>query len=183
METTLIRKKATLHVQHTFFVHFLSVVLDDYNVKRPETSLLYVLWRKCCTLSRSLFFSLPLIFILHWWPLAFLILSPPLQNVHVVLPTKNASFVFFYLSLQISVALFLVELRRPAAYFIFFSVFLLLYCGFSVLRHSKQIKMKIKTVQQIKSRSWEIKGGKNVKTLAKFQVRGIFRIRDIRKTF
>ena len=26
------------------------------------------------------FFSLPLIFTLHWWPLAFLILSPPLQN-------------------------------------------------------------------------------------------------------
>ena len=39
---------------------------------------------------------------------------------------KNVSFVF-YLSLQISVALFLVELRWPAAYFLFFSVFLLLY--------------------------------------------------------
>ena len=34
---------------------------------------------------------------------------------------------FFYLSLQISVALFLVELRWPASYFLFFSVFLLLY--------------------------------------------------------
>ena len=43
-------------------------------------------------------FSLPLIFILHWWPLAFLILSPPLQNFHVVLPTKNVSFVIFALS-------------------------------------------------------------------------------------
>ena len=31
------------------------------------------------------FFSLPLTFTLHWWPLAFLILSPPLQNCHVVL--------------------------------------------------------------------------------------------------
>ena len=57
------------------------------------------------------FFLLPLIFILHWWPLAFLILSPPLQNVHVVLPTtKNVSFVFF------SLALFLIELRWPAAW-------------------------------------------------------------------
>ena len=37
---------------------------------------------------------------------------------------KNVSF---YLSLLISVALFLVELRWPAAYFLFFSVFLLLY--------------------------------------------------------
>ena len=31
----LISKKATLHVQHTFFVHFLAVVLHDYNVKLP----------------------------------------------------------------------------------------------------------------------------------------------------
>ena len=71
-----------------------------------------------------LFFTFYLAF--DWWPLAFLILSPPLQNVHVVLQTKKMS-PFFYLSLQISVALFLVELRWPAAYFLFFSVFLLLY--------------------------------------------------------
>ena len=36
------------------------------------------------------FFSLPLIFTLHWWLLAFLILSPSLQNVHVVLATKKS---------------------------------------------------------------------------------------------
>ena len=36
----LISKKATLilHVQHTFFVHFFSFVLHEYNVKLPETS-------------------------------------------------------------------------------------------------------------------------------------------------
>ena len=34
----LISKKAALHVQHTFFVHFFAVVLHDYNVKIPETS-------------------------------------------------------------------------------------------------------------------------------------------------
>ena len=34
----LISKKATLHVQVTFFVHFFAVVLHDYNVKLPETS-------------------------------------------------------------------------------------------------------------------------------------------------
>ena len=32
----LISKKATLHVQHTFFVHFSAVVLHDYIVKLPE---------------------------------------------------------------------------------------------------------------------------------------------------
>ena len=36
--TGLISKKTTLHVQHTFFVHFSAVVLHDHNVKLPETS-------------------------------------------------------------------------------------------------------------------------------------------------
>ena len=53
----LISKKATLHVQHTFFVHFFAFVLHDYNVKLPETSQLHVLWRKCRKCSRSLFFT------------------------------------------------------------------------------------------------------------------------------
>ena len=34
----LISKKATFHVQHTFFVHFFAVALHDYNVKLLETS-------------------------------------------------------------------------------------------------------------------------------------------------
>ena len=34
----LISKKATLHVQHAFFVHLFPVVLHDYHVKLPETS-------------------------------------------------------------------------------------------------------------------------------------------------
>ena len=46
----LIRKRATLHVQHTF-LHFFTVVLHDYNVKLPEPSWLLVLWRKCRTSS------------------------------------------------------------------------------------------------------------------------------------
>ena len=36
--TGLISKKATLHVQDTFFVHFFAVGLYDRNVKLPETS-------------------------------------------------------------------------------------------------------------------------------------------------
>ena len=74
-----------------------------------------------------LFFLPPLNFTLHWWPLAFLILSPPLQNFYVVLPTKNVSFVFLYLALdlcrpfsrRVSLACRLLSL--------FFSVFALLY--------------------------------------------------------
>ena len=47
------------------------------------------------------FFSLPLIFTLHWWLLAFLILSPPLQNFHVVLPTKKCLLCFLSLALDL----------------------------------------------------------------------------------
>ena len=78
-----------------FFCTFFAVFLHDYNVKLPETSWLHVLWRKCRTCSRSTFFHCPLIFTLHWWPLAFPILSPSLQNFHVVLPTKKMSPLFF----------------------------------------------------------------------------------------
>ena len=54
----LIGKKATLHVQHTFFVHFFAIVLHDCKMKLPDTSYkLHVLWRKCQTCSRSLFFQ------------------------------------------------------------------------------------------------------------------------------
>ena len=55
------------------------------------------------------------------------------------------------------------------------------YCVFSESRHSKQIKMKIKTVQQIKYGIWEMKGGKYTKTLAKVQSRRIFCLRDRRR--
>ena len=38
----LISIKTTLHVQHTFFVHFFAFALNDHNVKLPETSQLHV---------------------------------------------------------------------------------------------------------------------------------------------
>ena len=41
--------------------------------------------------------------------------------------SNKKSVSFFYLSFWISVALFLIELRWPAAYFLFFSMFLLLF--------------------------------------------------------
>ena len=34
----LISQKTTLHVQHTFFVHFFDTVLHDHNEKLPENS-------------------------------------------------------------------------------------------------------------------------------------------------
>ena len=114
----LISKKATLHVQYTFttfFVHFFAVFLDDYNVKLPETSQLQVLWRKCRTCSCSLLFSLPLISTFVAASISHILIAATKFSCCSILPTKNASFV----------ALFLVELRWPVAYFLFFSVFLL----------------------------------------------------------
>ena len=63
------------------------------------------------------FFSLPLIFSLLWWPLAFLILSPPLQIFMFFFQQKNVSFVFLPLVL---------DLCRP------FSRWVLLACRSSV---------------------------------------------------
>ena len=62
-------------------------------------------------------------------------LSPPLQNFHVILPTKTVSplsffpLSLFYLSLQISVALFLAEFRWPAAFSLSFSCSIFQICG------------------------------------------------------
>ena len=54
---------------------------------------------------------------------SILILSPTMENFYVVLSTKK--FLLRFLSLALDLCL--VELRWPAAYFLFFSVFLLLY--------------------------------------------------------
>ena len=48
---------------------------------------------------------------------------------------------------------------------------------------SRHIKIKIETVQWIKSRIWEKKEGKYSKTLAKIQVTAVFHKRNIRIIF
>ena len=88
----LINKKATLHVQHTFFVHFFAHVLHHYNAKLPEASWLHVLWRKCRTCSCSLFFPLSLIFTQMAASISHFVTAA--TKFHVVPPTKNVSFVF-----------------------------------------------------------------------------------------
>ena len=84
----LISKKATLQVQHSFFVHFFTVTWQDDNQKLPETSWLRLLWRKCRTCSCSLFFHCRSFS--PRWPLAFIIFSPPLQNFMLFLPQKTS---------------------------------------------------------------------------------------------
>ena len=38
----LISQKTTLHLQHSFLVHFFAIVLHDYNVKRPSLYTFYL---------------------------------------------------------------------------------------------------------------------------------------------
>ena len=94
------QKKATLHVQHTFFVHFFAVVFTTtkWNFQKLLShtcyggNIIHVLVP---------FFSVLLIFTLQWWRLAFLILSPSQQNFHVVLSTKNCLIHFLSLALDL----------------------------------------------------------------------------------
>ena len=121
---TVISKKATLCVQHTIL--YISLPLfcttTTWNFQKLFSYTFYV-----GNVVRVVvhFFSLPLVFTLHWCPLAFLIFSPPLQNDHVVLPQKNVSFVFISCSKSLSPFFSLNFAGLPHTFS--FSVFLLLY--------------------------------------------------------
>ena len=97
----LISKRSNFARAAYFFCTFLAVVLHDYNIKLLETSWLPLV---TCFMEEMQYVFLFTFSFYHcrsfspWWPLALLIFSLPLQNFHVVLPTKNVSFVF-YLSL------------------------------------------------------------------------------------
>ena len=89
----LISIKATLHVQHTFC----TFLCRCFARLQRETSrnFLVTLFLEEMSYVFSFFFTAAH-FTLHWWPLAFLMLLPPLQNFYVVLPIqKNVSFGFF----------------------------------------------------------------------------------------
>ena len=85
----------------------------------------FIYGEKLSTCSHSLFFSLPLIqFYLALVAASICHFLTAATKFSCCSSNKKVSFVFFLL--QISVALFLVEIHWPFAYFLFFSVFLLL---------------------------------------------------------
>ena len=64
-KSTLTSKKTSLHVQHTFFVHFFAVVVAMWNFPHGEN--VTCAHKKFCCLCSSLFFvSLPLILSPCW---------------------------------------------------------------------------------------------------------------------
>ena len=99
----LIRKKATLHVQacSTLFLYISLMLFCTTTTWNVQKRLSYTFYGANVARFLVHFFPRPLIFTLHWWPLAFLILLPPLHNFHVVLPTKNVSIVFLCLALDL----------------------------------------------------------------------------------
>ena len=114
----LISKKETLHVQHTFFVHFFAVVLHDYNVKLPETSKLHVFFDHFFFTAAHFHLTLVAFSISH--------LVTAVTKFSCCSSNKKMSPLFF-ISRSKKSRPFLVELRWPTAYFLFFSVFLSLY--------------------------------------------------------
>ena len=93
----LISKKATLLVQKcsTLFLYISLSLFCTTSMWNFQKLLSYTLFGgNVVRVLVHLFFSLPLIFTLHCSQLAFLILSPPLQSFHVVLPTKKCLLCF-----------------------------------------------------------------------------------------
>ena len=116
-QQVLIGKKATLHVQHTFFVHFFAFVLSDYDVELPETSWLHILWRKCRCRSFSL-----------RWPLQFSF-SYRRYKISCCSYNRKRSPLFFSLSLQLFFSFSLAGCRPTFSFFLSFSFSVFQICG------------------------------------------------------
>ena len=88
----LIGKKATLHAQHTCFLHFFTVVLHDYNVKLPEVTRFS---EEMSYMFSFTSFSLSLIFTLGGRYL-FPFCHRRYKMFMLFFQPKNVSFVFFF---------------------------------------------------------------------------------------
>ena len=131
----LISKKNNFARAAHFFVHFFAVVLHDYNAKLPEN--FFYGGNVVRVLVHFFFFSLPLIFSLHWWPLAFLILSPPLQNFHPRRCSSNKQWLLCFLSVAL-------DLCRPFSRWVSLACRLLsMFLCLSLALYSKFVDMTI----------------------------------------
>ena len=97
----LISKKSNFARAAHFFCTFLCRCFARLQRETSRNFLVTRFMEEMSYVFSFTFFSLPLIFTLHWWPLAFLILLPPLQNFHVVLPTKKCLLCFLSLALAL----------------------------------------------------------------------------------
>ena len=118
----LIRKKATLHAQHALVLCISLPLFCTTTYTMWNFHKLHVFRRKCRTCSRSLLFHCRSFS--HWWPLPFPLLSPPLQNFHVFLPTKKCLLCLFVCFLSLALDLSLPFVRWASLACLLLSLFL-----------------------------------------------------------
>ena len=99
--TGLISKKSNFAGAAHFFCTFLCRCFSRLQRETSRNFLVTRFMEELSYVFSFTIFSLPLIFTFHWWPLAFPILSPPLQNFHVILPTKKCLLCFLSLALDL----------------------------------------------------------------------------------
>ena len=95
----LISKRATLHMQHTFLYISLPLFCTTTTWNFQEL-LSHTFYAGNVVRFIVQFFSPPLIFTFHWWPLAFLIFSPSLQ-IFMVFCQQKMSPLFYTLALDL----------------------------------------------------------------------------------
>ena len=125
----LISKKATLHVQHTFFVHFFVVVLHDYNVKLPETSWLVTRFMEEITyVFLSTFCSLLLILTSLAGSISHFLTAA--TKLSCCSSKKNVSFVFISRFSSLSLSVF----SLTSLVYLLLYLFLCLCLSFSIFQ-------------------------------------------------
>ena len=131
----LISKKATYARAAHFFCTFLCRCFVRIQRETSRDFLVTLFLEEMSYVFSITFFSLPLIFTLHWWLLAF-IMSPPLQNFHVVLQKEKSPFLSLW-----SLAL---DLCRPFSRWASLACRLLsLFLCLSLALYSKFVDMTI----------------------------------------
>ena len=133
----LISKKATLHVQHTFFCTFLCRCFPRLPRETSRNFLVTRLMEEMSCVFLFTFFFTSAHSHLAPVALAFLILLPPLQNFDVVLPTKKKNVFFRFWSLAL-------DLCRPFSRWASLACRLLsLFLCLSLALYSKFVDMTI----------------------------------------
>ena len=130
----LINKKA-FHFSRAahFFVHFFAVICATTTWKVQKVPSYTFYGRNVVRVLVPFFFHCRSFS--PWWPLAFLIFSPPLQNFYVVLPTKKIFLCF--LSLALALCRSFSRWALPAYHL------LSLYLCLSLALYSKSVDMTI----------------------------------------
>ena len=96
-QQVLLVKKVTLLVQHTFLYIFLPLFCTTFS----RNVLVTRFWEEMSYLFSFTFFSLALIFTLHWWPLSFLIFPNRPYKIFTLFFQQKKCLLFLSLALDL----------------------------------------------------------------------------------